>query len=54
LPADVVVRVSVSLERPEETLLAELDRARSGMKRFRTGDEIDRLVRTIREGGELG
>jgi hypothetical protein len=56
LPADAVVRVSVSLERPKETmetLRAELDRVRAGMKRFRTGDEIMRDIRIIRDGGEL-
>jgi hypothetical protein len=56
LPFDGVARVSVSLERPKETmeaLRAELDRVRAGMTRFRTGDEIDRIVRTIRDGGEL-
>jgi hypothetical protein len=56
LPVDAMVRVSVTLEGPKETmesLRAELDRVRSGMTRFRTGEEIDRLVRTIRDGGEL-
>lgn len=56
LPADSVVRVSVTLERPKETaetLLAELDRVRAGMKRFRTGQEIMRDIRAIRDGGEL-
>ena len=56
LPEEAVVRVSVTVERPKETaetLLADLERVRAKMDRFLTGDEIDRLVRTIRDGGEL-
>jgi hypothetical protein len=56
LPSDAVVRVSVTVERPKETMVTlreELDRVRAGMKRFRTGDEIMRDIRIIRDGGEL-
>jgi hypothetical protein len=55
-PMNAVVSVSVRLERPKETmetLRAELDRVRSGMKRFRSSDEILRDIRIIRDGGEL-
>lgn len=56
MPINGVARVSISLERPKETmesLREELDKVRAGMARFRSGEEIDRLVRTIRDGGPL-
>ncbi len=57
LPDNAVVRVSVMLERPKETresLRAELDVLRAGLPRLRDGEEIDRTVRIIRDGGALG
>ena len=56
LPQGAMVRVSVTLERPKETretLRAELIALRSGLPRLREGEEIDRSVRLIRDGGAL-